>query len=146
MSIPRRIAINHDDYHARYVGRLTDGRQFFVTQPFVAATDEHPGCEYLAVYVFAADGRLLEARIDDLGPRATLDQGAAAEILGRRLQELGEIAFEAIEVEPFEIERDGVKFGLISTPPEDEDDQWCVILEPGNCMAFYPPWDGNYDT
>ena len=32
---PTLIAINHDDYHAEHVGRMSDGRQFFLTMPFV---------------------------------------------------------------------------------------------------------------
>jgi hypothetical protein len=32
-------------------------------------------------------------------------------------------------------------------PPEDEDDEWAVEMQPGNYMAFYEPWDsGDYDT
>ena len=57
-SIPERIPIAHDDYHAKHVGRTPDGRQFFLTTPL----------------------------------------------------------------------------------------DWCVIIEPGNYMAFYPPWEGDYDT
>jgi hypothetical protein len=40
----------------------------------------------------------------------------------------------------------GVNFGLVTQAPEDEDEEWNVIAEPGNYMAFYPPWDGDYDT
>src|SRR5688500_7198055 len=31
---PKLVAINHDDHHARHVGRTEDGRQFFLTTPF----------------------------------------------------------------------------------------------------------------
>ena len=29
----------------------------------------------------------------------------------------------------------------------DEGDEWCVTLEPGDFMCFWPPWNsGVYDT
>jgi hypothetical protein len=55
---PEKISILHDEYHARYIGRTSDGSQFF----------------------------------------------------------------------------------------EEDGDEWCVEFHPGNFMAFYPPWDGDYDT
>jgi hypothetical protein len=70
---PEIVAINHDDYHAQHVGRTADGRQFFLTTPFVPAIAGATGREFIALYFFDADGRFLDARIDDLGPRATLD-------------------------------------------------------------------------
>ena len=35
--IPDTFPIIHDDYHARHIGTLADGRQFFLTTPFVPA-------------------------------------------------------------------------------------------------------------
>lgn len=66
---PNLIAINHDDYHARHVGRTADGRQFFLTAPFEPATGGSEGNEFVALYLFDAAGKLLEARIDEFGPR-----------------------------------------------------------------------------
>ncbi len=143
---PARIRINHDDYHASHVGTLSDGRQFFMTQPFVPAVGRERGREFIAVYLFDADGAFLEARIDDLGPRKSVDEAAARALFVKRFAELGEASFGPVEVAPFEVERFGISFGLIPQPPEEEDEDWCVIAEPGNVMAFYPPWDGDYDT
>lgn len=144
---PELIAIDHDDYHAAYVGRTADDRQFFLTFPFVAATDDHPGDQFLALFLFDGEGRLLEARIDALGSRADLDDEARLELHGQRLRELGTVTFERIVVAPFSVDRFGVQFGLILCPSEDEDDSWWVELHPGNYMAFHEPWDsGEYDT
>ena len=63
---PRKIAINHDDDCAQYVGTLPDGRQFFMTTPFVPVL-ETEGREFLALYLFDAAGDFLEARIPDSG-------------------------------------------------------------------------------
>lgn len=144
---PEIVAINHDDYHAQHVGRTTDERQFFLTNPFVPATGGATGCEFIALYIFDADGCLLDARIDDLGPRATLDHDAAERLYGQRLAELGEVRLERIQVHPFQVERFGTIFGLVLRAPEDDEDVWAVEVQPGNYMAFFEPFDsGDYDT
>jgi hypothetical protein len=144
---PDIIALDHDDYHACHVGRLADGRQFFLTFPFIPALDDHPGREFIALYLFDSAGCLQDARIEDLGTRAALDEGRARGRVQALLAELGQVEHCRIEVAPFQIERFGTSFGLVARPPEDEDDGWWVELQPGNYMAFHEPWDsGEYDT
>ncbi len=144
---PDIIAIERDDHHAEHIGRTADGRQFFLTTPFEPAIAGRKGSEFVALYVFDATGKLLEAKIDDFGPRATLDDKMRREVFDRRLKELGEVSFERIEVAPFVVERFGTTFGLVLREPEDEEDQWAVEAQPGNYMAFFEPWDsGEYDT
>jgi hypothetical protein len=144
---PALIAIDHDDRHANRVGNTKDGLQFFVTTPFVAALGNEPGREYLAVFLFDLNGKFSEARIDDLGPRATLNREEARRILEKRMAELGPLEYGRIEVQPFAIERFGTTFGLVPRAPEGEEDGWWVELQPGNYMAFHEPWDsGEYDT
>ena len=145
---PEVIAIDHDDYHAAHVGRTSDDRQFFLTTPFVPAfSDDEPGCEFVALYLFDADGNLLEAKIDSLGPRATLDDAERERLHEQRLVELGEVEFQRIEVRPFSIERFGTQFGLVAAEVDDDPGAWTVELLPGNYMAFFAPWDsGDYDT
>jgi hypothetical protein len=139
---PSLIAINHDDYHAKHVGRTKDGRQFFLTGPFIPGGDE-----FVALFLFDASGVLLEARIDNFGPRATVDEQAWRAAYQQRLRELGRVRFGRIEVAPFSVERFGTTFGLIVSEPEDEADTWWVELHPGNYMAFHAPWEsGYYDT
>lgn len=147
MSKPDLIAIEHDDYHAKHIGCLPDGRQFFLTSPFVPAIGGSAGREFVALFLFDEHGRFLEARIDDLGTRAELDQQRASSAYEQRLAELGEVDFCRIEVQPFEVERFETTFGLVPRPPEEDDDVWAVELQPGNYMAFFEPWDsGDYDT
>jgi hypothetical protein len=144
---PTLIAIDHDEYHANYVGRTADGRHFFVTTPFVPTTGDDAGCEFIAVYLFDQRGKIMEARIDDLGSRAELNRDQARKILAERLADLGRVEFRRIEVQPFEIERYGTTFGLVRRPPENDEDSWWVEVQPGNYMAFHEPWDsGEYDT
>jgi hypothetical protein len=144
---PDTIAIEHDDYHAEHIGRTKDGRQFFLTTPFEPAIRGRDGSEYVALYVFDADGKLLEAKIDDFGPRAQMNVDQRKELCERRLKELGDVTFERIEVAPFAVERFGTTFGLVLRQPEEEGDPWAVEAQPGNYMAFFEPWDsGEYDT
>lgn len=147
MSKPDLIAMDHDDYHAKHIGQLPDGRQFFLTSPFVPALGGNAGREFVALFLFDKSGQFLEARIDDLGPRAELNQQHAASIYSQRLKELGAVHFRRIEIQPFEVERFGTLFGLIIRQPETEEDVWAVEMQPGNYMAFFEPWDsGEYDT
>ncbi len=149
MSKPKLIAIDHDVYHASHVGRLPDGRQFFLTEPFIPAVGGNKGREFVALYLFDKHGHFLEARIDDLGTRAELDKQHARVTFEQRLAELGPVEYGRTELQPFEVERFGTTFGLVSRPPEDDedDDDWWVEVQPGNYMAFHEPWDGGaYDT
>jgi hypothetical protein len=144
---PTLIAIDHDDSYASRVGRTSNGAQVFVTTPFIPALGNQAGREFLAVYLFDSNGKLLEARIDDLGPRAGLDPDKTRLLLEQRMAEIGPVEYGRIVVQPFAIERFGTTFGLVSRPPEDEEDGWWVELQPGNYMAFHEPWDsGEYDT
>ncbi|MFN3651367.1 MAG: hypothetical protein ACK47B_17465 [Armatimonadota bacterium] len=143
---PKSVALVPDDYAARHVGWTEDGRQFFLTTPFVPAVAS-PGREFLALYLFDKDGALLEARIEDLGTRAELDEEVARRKHEELLASLGRVRRRRIKVAPFRLERFGVEFGFIPQAPEDPDDDWSVIVEPGNYMCFRPPWSsGEYDT
>jgi hypothetical protein len=149
---PGLIAINHDDYHARYVGQTANGRQFFLTTPFDIAAPGHARREFLACYLFDGGGKLLEARVEEVGegrdnlPPGQDDAACGAGLLEQRLAELGGVSFCNIKVAPFRIERFGLEFGLIAKAPQDNDNTWRVTVEPGDYMEFYPPWDGEYDT
>src|SRR6266446_1310139 len=110
---PKLIALDHDNYHARYVGVMKDGRQFFLTTPFVPAVGGKPGREFLALYLFdGSAGKLLEARIEDLGTRDRLDEDHARALHAGMLSSLGDVSFCRIWVAPFRIERFGVEFGF----------------------------------
>lgn len=78
---------------------------------------------------------------------ATLSSSATGLWLTSGVSELGPIVYCRIEVQPFAIERFETTFRLAPRPPEDEDDNWWVEMQPGNYMAFHEPWDsGEYDT
>lgn len=144
---PKIIAIDCDEDHAKHVGRTSDGRQFFLTTPFDPTISGRPGAEFIALYLFDDRGTLIEAKIDNLGPRAKLDQAKVRQLCDQRLLDLGEVSFERIEVAPLSIQYADLQFGLVPRVPEEEGDPWAVEVQPGNYMAFFDPWDsGEYDT
>ena len=146
---PRRSRINHDDYHAKHVGLTADGRQFFLTTPFVPALHRGTAAvSSIALFLFDLEGDLLDAKIEDLGPRAKLDRSAARQRYQATLDGLGEVEFGGIDVAPFTVRRFGTE--LRPDPARarrTEDDVFAVEMQPGNYMAFFAPWDrGFYDT
>jgi len=146
---PKTVALDHDDYAAEFVGVTGDGRQFFLTTPFVpaSAVGTDTGREFLALYLFDTAGALLTATIDDLGPRSQMDKAARIARRDELLASLGKCKYCRIKVAPFKVEHFGVEFGFIPQPPEEEGEDWSVIVEPGNYMCFWPPWtSGDYDT
>jgi hypothetical protein len=144
---PLKVAIDHDDYHAKHVGVVEDGHQFFLTTPFEPAIGGKDGGEYVALFIFDEIGNLTNSFIDGFGPRSSYDREGLEAQYEERLKQLGNVKFTRIEVKPFSVEYKGINFGLIPREPEDEEDIWAVELLPGNYMAFFEPWDsGEYDT
>jgi predicted DNA-binding WGR domain protein len=149
---PRFVRICHDDYHAKYVGKTAGGDQFFMTFPFSSGAEGTPRGNFIALYVFDEFGLLKDARIHSeqalgLKTRTAVDAFAAAE-----LASLGKIKYGDIKVAPFDVEKFGQRFGLVFDPGDPETDEdpdepyITVTVEPGNYMAFNPPWEGDYDT
>ncbi len=151
---PSHIPINHDDFHAEFVGHTSDNRQFFLTNPFISKSDKNHGRTFLALYIFDDAGNLLEAKIEDLGTRQTpklapgnkLDIRANGWIMRRWLNNLGNCSFGNIRIKPFRLKRFEVEFGLIPQTPEENGGNWSVNVEPGVYMKFYSPWNGEYFT
>ena len=99
--------------------------------------------DFLALFLWAADGRFLEAK-GSVAPPEWEDVEEAVEAL---VDDLGDVEFCRIRVSPFSIRLFDLDFGLIPSPPESDDDEWAVELMPGNSMCFFAPWDsGEYDT
>lgn len=144
---PDRIRINHDDYHGEWVGKTSDGSQFFATDALFTSQNvrtQRTVRDYVAVFLWNQDGSFREMRLDSFDRRSSESFELRAKTFQDRIDELGAITLCDIRVAPFEEVRDGVSFGLIYAPDEGNG-EW-VELQPGNEMAFYPPWDGRYDT
>ncbi len=151
MRAPRHVAINPDNSWARFVGTTANERQFFAVNCFSDEVAPSQHTEFRALYIFDAQGTLLEAHIEEVTTRLGKENEAVAP-LTEMVAQLGETTIERIVVKPFSIERFGLQFGLVvqrPTPKEcaqGEDWLW-VSLQPGDAMAFQAPFDsGEYDT
>jgi len=143
-SVPARFTIIPDDYHADFAGTAEDGRRFFLTTPFDPSSSE-----FVAVFLWRADGTFDEIRIDDLGPRDDLADGVQEAAIEKRLDELGDYRIEPISVAPFAVQSYGLTFGFVPnvSPGAGGDGEVWVSVQPGDYMAYYAPWNnGEYDT
>jgi hypothetical protein len=144
---PKTVVLIPDDYHIEHVGHTVDGRQFFLTYPFVPVFNGEPGREFVALYLFDRKGVLVDDWIEDLGSREEVDSEVACALGAALLDWLGPVERRRIKISPFRLERFGVEFGLVQQPPDELNETWTVIVEPGDYLCFWPPWSGGgYDT
>lgn len=142
--VPERFTIEPDDYHAQLAGTTGDGRRFFITTPFEPTTATDPGNEFVALFLWKADGTFDEIDVDAFGPRELLAENDHQDALERRIARLGDFTIEPISVAPFAVESHGTTFGFV---PSEFEGRVSIELHPGNFMAFTEPWDsGEYDT
>lgn len=158
---PKLLTIPHDTTYAKFVGKTTDSRQFFLTTPFIITWEgKQVGRrssavakrrDFLALYLFDKQGQLVESRITDLGLRGRGTKRHAQAIKDRLLQDLEPFTFGPIRVRPFVVTQPSYRdhpFGLIEGAPEDECDQqevgrdeWVVCASPTGYMEFRQPWN-----
>lgn len=100
------------------------------------------------LYIFNDEGVLVDAQIETLGPRNELMPDQAESVYDIFLSNLGYFELGDIQIGPFCVEKDGVKFGLIPNDPELEGEANDLALEmhPGKYMSFFPPWNGDYQN
>ena len=139
MSAPTRFTIQPDDYHARFVGTTGDGLRFFITTPYEAPTSIDPGTEFVAMFLWNADGSFHSVDIDSFGPRETIHEMDRQDALERLFARTGEAVIEPISVEPFAVQSHGTTFGFV---PFASGDVASVTLQPGDYMTYTSPWDG----
>jgi len=147
---PDRFRIVPDDYHVPYAGTAEDGRKFFLSEElFDTGSKKRDPSSYVGLFLWKADGTFDRVEVnavprpDDVPPGQAVPAGAD-ELVVARLAELGDYQLEPIEVEPFLTKVDGVKFGWRVT---QYDGEYSINIEPGDFIAYYPPWDGlEYDT
>lgn len=147
MAIPERFPINREeDYHTHYIGKYTNGNQFFGYETFVHVRPVPLGedwqnyrKEYVVLYIFDEEGNFIDFKHWYAGTTAENKETTPA--LELMIESGGSYEFCNIVVKPFQVEIDGEIFGLI---PDEEYDS--IELMPSSTIAFYEPWDGEYDT
>jgi hypothetical protein len=140
---PEKIRLIPDEWHIDKVGRLSDGRLFWV----VGQLDPAGGAtkDFVCTFVFSADGQLVEHSIELIGVRGTYPAGSGESAMGRHFEALDEHVVTDIWVRPFSVGNNGTVFGLI--PRQTEHGEWRVEFMPGNTLSFYAPWGASeYDT
>src|SRR5262249_21232499 len=138
-----KIRLIPDRWHIHNVGRLSDGRLFFVDGQLDFASGVTK--DFVCTFVFDQNGRLNEHVVELVGERGAYPAGSVGRLIDRQLAALGDRTRTDIWVRPFGVESHGTVFGLI--PRHVEGGRWRVEFMPGNTLSFYPPWEaGEYDT
>lgn len=115
---PERFTIVPDDYHVPYAGTAEDGRRFFLSEElFSYRPGHHAATSYVGLFLWNADGSFDEVRVDAVDRPKGLPAGQAGPA--------------------------GAEYLVKARLAELGD----YVLEPGDFIAYYAPWDGlEYDT
>jgi hypothetical protein len=142
-AVPEKIRLIPDQWHMRNVGRLPDGRLFFVGSQL-----QYNGGvtrDFVCTFIFENDGHLVDHSIELIGARGTYPNGGVSRAMRQHLAALGDCTRTDVWVRPFSVESNDTIFGLI--PRKTESGEWRVEFMPGNTLSFHPPWEaGEYDT
>ena len=157
MPVPEELPIRWmDDLHTAFVGRCSNGNQFFINDFWRDPSPSHESIPdlnheayfsrrhaYLVLYIFNKNGDLIDHLFWDGGPGHNCSQDQIDQQRLMMLATLGKYRFSDILVKPFSILINGIAFGLIrDTDPEYE----AVHLQPGSQITFEKPWDGEFYT
>lgn len=142
---PKTILVAQDWGHLTNMGRTSKGQQILFVPLHKSSYDGEvqQTQSYFCTFLFNADGTFQSADIE----RHISDRPFDIE-LALRKTELDLIEPCDVTVAPFRIDHDDIAFGLIpvAPDPDDEEDEWYVVLEPGADAVFSAPWDGTYET
>ncbi len=124
-----------DDLHTNLIGCSRDG-QFMII-------DYSGGCDknkvYVVRYLFRPSGELQNVTHSILSKDAPLDEVEG--VKNTFLSELKPYQLCDIRVQLFQVQIDGINFGLVYSEETES-----VNLEPGPLITFMAPWDGEYNT
>ncbi len=141
---PEKIRLIPDELRINHVGRLSDGRLYFVDSQFFFLGGNLTW-DFASTLRFGSYGRAIKDVIEFVGERNAYPEGNMGVAITRHLDVLGERIVTDIWVRPFSLESSGTMFGLI--PRRIARGDWRVEFMPGNTLSFYPPWEsGGYDT
>lgn len=149
--VPEKIKIRREKgYHTDSIGRCKDRTQFmaFIVGVPAAIRSHHVSRKlkwYAVLHRFASDGKHLGTQALLLGTKKFAHEVRGAESkLSELIKTLGAVKYSDIEVKLFSVRIEGYTFGLVDASVPDEGYQRIDLLPNG--LAFFPPWDGNYET
>lgn len=137
------ITIIPDDYHIHFAGKITDGKQVFVTSDLNYDANVCKTTDYIVVYIWDNEGTFIDAQVTKLGVRGVYKDDEAAKIYEKIVNSINDFTQHEIKVKPCRFEYDGIVFGFI---PRTDEEFTCVEVMPGNCLCFTEPFNGEYDT
>src|SRR5581483_2403650 len=146
-ALPKKIKIRRErGYHTHYVGKCKDGTQFMA---FVVATKPATGRRtprwYAVVHHFDSNGKHLATESKFLGCKEFAKDLSNPDVkLATLLRNLGPRIYGDISVRLFKVRIDGETFGLVDESIPIKGYQRIDLVPHG--LAFFPPWDGTYDT
>ncbi len=140
---PEKIRLIPDAWHIHNVGRLSDGRLFFVDSQLDYASGITRN--FVCTFLFDPGGGLVDHSVELIGVRGSYPDRSVSDAMKRHLDALGDRTRTDIWVRPFSVDSNSAVFGLI--PRKTVAGEWRVEFMPGNTLSFYPPWEaGEYDT
>jgi hypothetical protein len=149
--IPQMIKIRREEhYHTHYVGRLKNGGQFMgfiVAIPPKASTHRTTRKVrwYAVLHRFDSSGNHLGTESLFLGTQTYASELNDPEgKLKKMIAKLGPSKYGAVEIKLFSTLIDGSVFGLVDASELEKSYQRIDLVPNG--LAFFPPWDGTYET
>ena len=128
MPVPERIPVRREaGYHTDQIGRYGNGNQYI---GFVFFLEREQRSLVSVLHLFDAKGAHLASEGWEGDPERALEE-AIAKLANARPGD--------VSIRPFSVELLGTEFGLV----QDGDES--VEYRPYG-LAFFPPWDGTYDT
>ena len=143
IAVPEKVHLIPDDHHLDHVGRLSDGKLYWIDVQLSYNMRSKGTRDFVCLYLFKKDGTLTSYNITDLGFRSA-PIANASNVIRQYLENLPEPISQDIWVRPFSVDSLGLTFGLVI---REEADEAVVDALPGWTIMFYPPWpEGGYDT
>lgn len=150
-AVPRKIRIRCEEgYHTQYIGRRKDGTQFMAFIVGVPTrgklrADDRKVRWYAVLHRFDPDGKHLDTKALFLGTKTFAYQLNKPEAkLDELIRTLGPVTYGDVEIRFFSVRIEGTVFGLVDASVPEERYQRIDLVPNG--LAFFPPWDGTYET
>ena len=131
--LPRKILVRREeDYHTHYVGKYGNDLTFIGFNFFGGSSQTSP----LAVlHLLDSSGSLTSSEIWEK------EKIGDAELeLKKAIKHLDNARYCDVETTTFNVVLNGLTFGFIA-----REDSACIEYQPYG-LAFFPPWEGYYDT
>ena len=143
----QKIRLIPDRYHLTDVGQLADGNNYWID--IQLNPEGRDTRDFIATYIFDADGELIEFQIIDLGLRSDPNALSARAVIKEESDRIGAKENSDFWVSPFAVKTHGLVFGLVVRDRQKGELEGFQAVDamPGWTIMFYPPWeDGLYDT